>query len=96
MRPILDGRVTLAVGAGWVGSARLVDPAPSLEPQLPSGAGSGAIVLGAVQNLGYRPLPLVQVNVSRRLSLDAYASWSVDLGGAPVRDRYLGGFTYVY
>jgi hypothetical protein len=57
---------------------------------------TSSIVFGSVQSLGFRPLPLVQVHLSRRFSLDAYASWSVDLGDGAVRDRYLGGFTWAF
>ena len=34
--------------------------------------------------------------VVRRFSLDAYASWSVDLRDGAVSDRYLGGFTWAF
>lgn len=50
---------------------------------------------GAVQQLGYRALPLVQLQVSHSVSLDGYASWAVDLNGN-LRDRYLAGFTYAF
>jgi len=96
VRPLLDGRLTLAFGAGWVGSARLVSPPAVRDPERPVATPSGAVVFGAVQTFGYRPLPLVSVQLSRRLSLDAYASWSVDLHSANVRDRYLGGWTYAW
>lgn len=93
VRPLFDGRLTLALGAGWVGAARLVSAAALRDPVATP---SGAIVFGAVQAFGFRPLPLASVQLSRRLSLDAYASWSVDLRTADVRDRYLGGFTYAW
>ncbi|MEO8551432.1 MAG: caspase family protein [Kofleriaceae bacterium] len=50
---------------------------------------------GAVLQLGYRSLPLVQLQLSKALSLDGYASWAVDLNGN-LRDRYLAGFTYAF
>lgn len=97
VKTILDGRVTLALGAGWLGDVRLTQPrAP--DPQstsTPLHSASG-FMFGSVQKLGYRPLPLVQVQLTRRFSLDAYASWSVDARTGDVRDRYLGGFTYAY
>jgi len=97
VRPVLDGRVTLAFGVGWL-DARLVRPASSPDPAVPITPvpTSSAIAFGAVQTLGYRPLPLVQVHVTRSWSVDAYASWSVDLRTADVQDRYLGGFTYAW
>ena len=48
-----------------------------------------------LQTLGYRPLPLLQVHLSKRFSLDAYASFGVDLRNGTLRDRYLAGFTWV-
>lgn len=71
---------------------------PSQNAQDPSGPqpARGVIVLGSVQALGYRPLPLVQVQLTRRFSLDAYASWAVGLRSGDVQDRYLGGATFAY
>jgi hypothetical protein len=92
--PFFDGRVTLALGVGGISDARLVlpsDPQLGGVPLSPPG-----VVFGAVQSLGYRPLPLVQVQLTRRFSLDAYASWSIDLRTGDARDRYLGGFTYAF
>jgi hypothetical protein len=54
------------------------------------------LVLGAVQTLGYRPLPLFQTYVTDSLSLDAYASWAIKLDSGDVRDRYLAGFTWAF
>jgi len=96
VRPLFEGRLTLAFGAGWVGAARLVPPPAERDPAQTVMTPAGSVVFGAVQTLGFRPLPLVSVQISRRLSLDAYASWSVDLRSADVRDRYLGGFTYAW
>jgi hypothetical protein len=36
------------------------------------------------------------VHLSRHFSLDAYASWAVDLRSGDVRDRYLAGFTWAF
>lgn len=90
----IENRVTLALGAGWSGQARLrraEEPAVPLPTPPPST--SSTFVLGAVQTLGYRPLPLVQIHVSRSFSLDAYASLGIDLRNGDLRDRYLAGFT---
>jgi Caspase domain len=92
-------RVSLALGVGWFGGVgvrelRAVDEngvEVTVDEDVPSG-----LVLGAVQSLGYRPLPLVQIHVLEWLSLDAYASWAVDLDSGNVRDRYLAGFTWVF
>jgi hypothetical protein len=59
-------------------------------------AAAPTIAFGSVLSLGYRPLPLVQVYVSRRLSLDAYASWAVDLRSRDVLDRYLAGLSWTF
>jgi len=56
---------------------------------------STTFTFGAVQQLGYRALPLVQLQLSHALSLDGYASWAVDLNGN-LRDRYLAGFSYAF
>jgi hypothetical protein len=92
--------VTLSVGAGWAGYRRLgeiyVNPSPIVIQREPPPRTTSSIVFGSVQSLGYRPLPLVQVHLSRRFSLDAYASWSVDLRDGAVSDRYLGGFTWAF
>lgn len=92
-------RVTVAFGAGWSGGLEARDPrAPGSDSELPvsdSGVANG-ILFGAVQTLGYRPLPLLQIYVADWLSVDAYASWTVDVDTGNVRDRYLGGFTWTH
>lgn len=90
--------VTLHFGLGWAGSAvlRRADLPSVSAIDVPPARPSSALVVGAVQTLGYRPLPLVQVHLSRRFSLDGYASWSFDLGTGDVRDRYLAGFTWAF
>jgi hypothetical protein len=55
---------------------------------------AGTLVLGSVQSIGYRSLPLVAVHLSPRFSLDGYTSWAVNLRTGDVRDRYLAGFTW--
>jgi len=92
----IENRVTLALGVGWSGRIRLArtDSEPAVDDALPQPLTSSAVVVGAVQAIGYRPLPLLQVHLSRRFSVDGYASWSIDLRNGEVRDRYLGGFTW--
>jgi hypothetical protein len=82
----VDDRVTLGFGVGWSGTARVATLPPGV-------ATASQIDVGAVQSLGYRPIPLVQLHLTRGLSLDGYASVSVDLRDGSIRDRYLGGFT---
>jgi hypothetical protein len=38
----------------------------------------------------------LQIHLSRRFSLDGYASVGIDLQTARVRDRYLGGFSWAF
>ena len=77
----IENRVTIAAGMGWTGRARVAETESDvpLDAPLPQAPTSSELVIGAVQTLGYRPLPLVQVHLSRRFSLDGYASWSFDL-----------------
>jgi hypothetical protein len=76
----IGNNVALSLGAGWAGR----------------GSNSNELVLGAVQTLGYRSLPLIEVFLSPTLSLDGYASWGLDLRTNDVRDRYLGGLTWLF
>jgi hypothetical protein len=92
-------RVDLALGVGWSGGVVVDDvyvrtADGTLLPL--SDDAEGELVLGAVQSLGYRPLPLLQVYVADWLSLDAYASWAIQLDSGDVRDRYLAGFTWAF
>jgi hypothetical protein len=80
--------VTLHIGAGVMVPHREAEPM-SVDPL------STTFSFGAVQQLGYRSLPLVQLQLSHALSLDGYASWAIDLN-SNVRDRYLAGFTYAF
>jgi hypothetical protein len=57
---------------------------------------TATIVVGSVQSIGYRSLPLVAVHLSERFSLDAYASWAINVRTGDVRDRYLGGITWSF
>jgi len=90
-------RVTLALGAGWSGGIAVRDvdvtladgSSARIDDAIPNG-----LLLGAVQALGYRPLPLMQVHVTDWLSVDAYATWGINLDDGDVRDRYLAGFTW--
>ena len=94
----IENRVTLAAGLGWAGRVRLSATGSDvpLEGPLPQAPTSSKLILGAVQTLGSRPVPLLQVHLSRRFSLDAYASWAVDLRQGGVLDRYLGGCTWAF
>lgn len=81
-------RLSLSAGAGWAGEARVRETALNapLEREL---------AFGSLQALGYRPLPLVQVHLSPRFSLDAYAAWTVSLRDEPGRQFYLAGLGWV-
>jgi hypothetical protein len=92
-------RVIVALGAGYTGGIALSDATAPLagglsyvvDDPIPPG-----VVFGAIQTLGYRSLPLVQLHVTDWLSLDAYAAWSVNLDNGDLRDRVLGGFTWTF
>jgi hypothetical protein len=92
-------RVSVALGVGYGGGIALRDAtlrrADGSEILL-DGPVPGTLVFGALQSLGYRPLPLVQLQLSERWSIDAYASWAVNLDSGDVRDRLLGGFTWAF
>jgi hypothetical protein len=51
--------------------------------------------LGAVQSLGLRPLPLVQLHLSRYFTLDAYAGLAIRVRDGALRDSYMLGFTFL-
>lgn len=95
----VNDRVNIALGAGYGGGIALRDVtlhrADGTELLLDDPV-AGNLVLGAVQSLGYRPLPLLQLYVADSLSLDAYASWAINLDNGDVRDRLLGGFTWTF
>ena len=80
--------LTLSPGAGWLGDVRVRDTA--LESDLDS-----EIAFGALQSVGYRPLPLVQVHLSPTFSLDAYAIWTVSMHDDPGRQFYLAGVSWI-
>jgi hypothetical protein len=92
-------RVSVALGVGYGAGIALRDATLRrsdgselvLDDPVP-----GSLVFGALQSLGYRPLPLVQLHVSEALSIDAYATWSVNLDNGDVRDRLLGGVTWTF
>jgi hypothetical protein len=54
----------------------------------------GTFMIGSVQSVGYRALPLVQVHVRDNLSIDAHASLKVGLKSRELRDNYLIGVTW--
>jgi hypothetical protein len=92
-------RVNIALGAGYGGGIALHD----VTLRRPDGTDlvlddpvADNLVLGAVQSLGYRPLPLLQLYVTDWFSIDAYASWSINLDNGDVRDRLLAGFTWTF
>jgi Caspase domain len=91
--------VTLALGVGVSDSATLrsevVPLSVTASNEFPRGSRQTALLFGSVQSLGYRALPLVQVHLSRRFSLDGYASVGFDFDGRR-RDRYLAGFTWAF
>jgi hypothetical protein len=78
----------IAVGAAVAGDA-LLDPDDAISRRSPS-----EITFGSVLSLGYRPLPLLQVYLSNRFSLDGYATWSFSLKDGTLRDTYLLGFSW--
>jgi caspase domain-containing protein len=92
-------RVTVAVGAGYTGGVALFDPTldglAGVTYTLQDPVADG-IVIGALQSLGYRPLPLLQLYLTQSLALDAYATWLINLETGDVRDRVLGGFTWTF
>jgi hypothetical protein len=92
----VNEHVTLALGAGLSGGIDLGKPVPAAGPSddLVRGPRT-ALLFGSVQSLGYRPLPLVQLHLSRRFSIDGYASVGVGFEGG-LRDRYLAGFTWAF
>lgn len=51
--------------------------------------------VGAVQSIGVRQLPLVQLHVLQSLSIDGYASVLFDVHG-DVEDSYLAGVSWTF
>jgi hypothetical protein len=92
-------RARLALGASWAGGVSVRDASirtvEGVEIPLDDDVDNG-LLLGAVQSLGYRPLPLLQLFVGESLSIDAYATWAINLDTGDVRDRYLGGFSWAF
>ncbi len=99
----LGDAATLHFGVAFDASRRYDHETVSYASPLPEQAWSAAVAarprtfaqleIGAAPSLGFRPLPLVQLHLSDRFSLDAYASWGIDFRTADVSERYLGGFT---
>jgi hypothetical protein len=85
---LIDNRVGLAFGAAISGDA-LLEPNDAVARRSPT-----EISFGSVLSLGYRPLPLVQVYLSSRFSLDGYATWSYAPKADTLRDTYLVGFSW--
>ena len=87
-------RVTLGLGVGIHGTPRFRESRAATG--LPDGLTANGLVFGAVQSLGYRPLPLIQVHATRKLSFDGYVSFALDLRGGDLRDRYMLGLTWQF
>ena len=85
-----DPLLTLNFAAGASVPHRTVEPPPMAYPL------TSSVIFGSIQTLGFRSLPLIQVHVMPQLSLDGYASWSIDIHGGGVRDRYLAGVTWTF
>ncbi|MGC4120955.1 MAG: caspase family protein [Myxococcales bacterium] len=73
--------VSLAAGLSEKGRARL----HNLE-----------LRLGSIQELGMRPLPLIQVHVMDKLSVDGHVGIAIDWEKGAVRDSYLIGVTKTF
>lgn len=73
----------LAVGSGVSERGRFQLHAPRLS-------------LGSIQAIGMRQLPLVQVHVMDKLSIDGHVGVSIDLKQGSVRDSYLVGVTKTF
>jgi hypothetical protein len=67
---------------------------PALQRLGVEGLTGNTLKLGGVLWLGYRPLPLVQLHLSRSFSLDLWASVSIELETGDLYDQYLLGFTW--
>lgn len=100
-----------SVGYGWtLGNLVTLRMAAGVHTFWPTGSGQRAafVELGAIQDLAFRRLPLVEVHVSRRFSLDLFASWALGVqhpsnGGlvgpstqAMFEDTYMAGFTWTF
>lgn len=55
-----------------------------------------SVSLGAIQDLALRPLPLIQLHMTRWLTLDATAGLSIRLRDGALRDRYMAGLTFLF
>lgn len=65
------------------------------------GSGGGgplslSLGLGSVRSVGVRPLPLVQLHLSERFTLDGYASLVLDVPSLSLQQSYLAGFTWSF
>ena len=82
--------VSVHFGTGLAVPHRTTEP-PAYATPLTS-----SVSIGSIQSLGYRSLPLIQLHLTPKFSIDGYASWSIDVRGGAVRDRYLGGITWAF
>jgi len=85
---LIDNRVGFTVGASIAGDV-LFDPSDPIVRRSPV-----EISFGSVLSLGYRPLPLIQVYLSSRFSIDGYATWSYAPNTKTLRDTYLLGISW--
>jgi hypothetical protein len=95
----ISDRVSVAFGVGYSGGVALHDA--TLRQQdgteiVLDDPVAGRVVFGSLQSLGYRPLPLLQLHVTDWLSIDAYATWAINVDNGDVRDRLLAGFTWTF
>lgn len=54
------------------------------------------ISFGSVQSLGFRQIPLVQFHITKWMSVDLHASFTLDLRTRQLSDRYMAGFTFSF
>jgi hypothetical protein len=83
--------VSIHLGAGITRDVHLGEPVSYVLV-----AASPTLLIGSVLSIGYQPLPLVQVHLSPAFSLDAYASWGINLRNGSVHDQYLAGVSWSF
>jgi hypothetical protein len=92
------GSIGYAATIGDVVTLHLAAAVTGYEPVVPTGWRTPGVTLflGSFQSIGFQDLPLVQVHVSRRFSLDAYTQWAFTPSTNRFGDSYLAGFTFAY
>lgn len=88
-RRVLTFNLAAGVSTNFVAEGRL-PPADAGSPELDL-----TVHVGSVQSLGLRPLPLVQLHLSRYFTLDAYAGLGIRVRDGALRDSYMLGFTFL-